>query len=70
VQTPADEAITDRTARRRHVLQRLHQEAAAQEALPTDDDLAQALNVSRRTILRDIQALAEEGIRIATRARR
>lgn len=67
---PIDATIDDRTARRRHVLQRLHAQALAQNALPTDDDLALALDVSRRTILRDIQALAETGIEIRTRARR
>jgi tetratricopeptide (TPR) repeat protein len=70
VRAPEDEAIPAKTARRRHRLQRLLQEAAAQQAVPTDDDLAQALGVSRRTILRDMAALAEAGLAIPTRRRR
>lgn len=56
--TVADELVTPPAARRQQVIQRLLQEAAAQGAAPADDDLAQALNVSRRTILRDRRALA------------
>ncbi len=55
--TVADELAASPAARRQQVIQRLLQEAAAQGAAPTDDDLAQALNVSRRTVLRDRQAL-------------
>lgn len=51
--TVADELATSPAARRQQIIQRLLQEAAAQGAAPTDDDLAQALGVSRRTILRD-----------------
>lgn len=57
--TVADELVAPAAARRQHILQRLLHEAAAQGAAPTDDDLAQALGVSRRTVLRDRQALAD-----------
>ncbi|HRQ37790.1 MAG TPA: tetratricopeptide repeat protein [Chloroflexota bacterium] len=56
--TVADELAASPAARRQQVIQRLLQEAAAQGAAATDDDLAQALGVSRRTVLRDRQALA------------
>jgi DNA-binding SARP family transcriptional activator/tetratricopeptide (TPR) repeat protein len=70
VHAPADEAISDRSERRRFVLKRLLDEAAGQGAAPTDDDLAQALGVSRRTILRDMEALEQAGIKRATRKRK
>ena len=55
---PDDDAIRDKGSRRRHRLVRLVDEAADAGAAPTDDDLAAALGVSRRTILRDIELLA------------
>jgi len=51
---PEDELIDEPAARRRHVLTRLLAEAAAHGATPTHDQLAAALGVSRRTILRDL----------------
>jgi hypothetical protein len=69
VRAPADEAILDKTARRRHVLRRLLNEARAQGATPTDDDLAHALHVSRRTIERDMAALQKAGHPLSTRRR-
>jgi tetratricopeptide (TPR) repeat protein len=54
---PDDEAISDKGARRRHRLVRLLDEAAAAGGSPTDDALAAALGVSRRTILRDFEML-------------
>jgi DNA-binding SARP family transcriptional activator len=54
---PDDAAIGGKAERRRHRLRRLLTEAALHEAAPTDDDLARALGVSRRTILRDIAVL-------------
>lgn len=66
---PGDDLITPLAARRQHIIHRLITEAIAQGALPTDDDLAQALDVSRRTILRDIQRLQEQGMEIKTRQR-
>lgn len=60
VNTPEDEAIADKTEQRQHRLRRLLAESAAQGAAPTDDDLAKALQVSRRTILRDMQELTDQ----------
>ena len=55
-----DSLIANPTERRRHVLQRLLAEAAEQGAIPTDDHLAAALGVSRRTVLRDKQAISRK----------
>jgi DNA-binding SARP family transcriptional activator/biotin operon repressor len=54
---------------RRHRILRLLAEAAAQGAAPTDQDLADALGVTRRTIETDMAALRCEGIPIETRRR-
>jgi tetratricopeptide (TPR) repeat protein len=70
VNAPEDEAISDKTVRRQHQLKRLLQQAESQHGAPTDEDLAQALGVSRRTILRDMQALAKEIPRLPTRKRK
>ena len=70
VNAPEDEIITDKAARRQHRLKRLLAESAAQGVAPTDDDLANALGVSRRTILRDMQELAQEFPRPPTRKRK
>jgi DNA-binding SARP family transcriptional activator len=59
-----------KAALRQHRLRRLLTEAGAQDAAPTDDDLAQALGVSRRTILRDMAALAQAGLPFPTRRRK
>jgi hypothetical protein len=67
---PEDAAIADRAEQRRHRLRRLLREAGAQGAAPTDDDLAQALGVSRRTILRDMEALAHTQTMHVTRKRK
>lgn len=67
---PEDDAIRSKTARRQHRLQRLLAEAEAQNAAPTDDDLAQTLGVSRYTILRDMAALAQAGHKASTRRRK
>ena len=55
-----DEAMGDKTQLRRQRIKRLLEQAESQGAAPTDDDLAGALGVSRRTILRDLQAMAQE----------
>ncbi len=68
--TPADTTIGDKTTQRQQRLRRLLTEAAAQGAAPTDDDLAEALGVSRRTILRDMAALAQTGDLPGTRRRK
>jgi len=62
VDAPEDEAFTDKAERRQHRLKRLLAESSTQNAAPTDDDLASALGVSRRTMLRDMQMLREEMI--------
>lgn len=59
-----------KVALRRNRLARLIAEARAQSAAPTDGDLAQALNVTERTIAADIQALRAAGHTIATRRRK
>lgn len=69
VASPDDERFARADERRRHALRRLLSEAAAQGAAPTDADLAGALGVSRRTILRDMAALAAEGASPPTRRR-
>jgi len=55
---PDDLLIEEPAARRRHVLARLLNTATAHGAIPTHDQLAAALGVSRRTILRDLPLLA------------
>ncbi|NJN99219.1 MAG: DUF1670 domain-containing protein [Anaerolineales bacterium] len=70
INAPEDEAIPSKSAQRLHRLRRLLVEATAQSAAPTDDDLAQALGVSRRTILRDMTALAQAGLTFPTRRRK
>lgn len=70
VNAPEDEAISDTAEHRHFVLHRLLSEAAAQGAAPTDDDLARALGVSRRTILRDMQVLEQAGAKRTTRKRK
>lgn len=67
---PGDDAVADAAMRRRFVLKRMLDESAAQGATPTDDDLARALGVSRRTVMRDMEALARFGVRHSTRRRR
>ncbi|HEY1016069.1 MAG TPA: DUF1670 domain-containing protein, partial [Herpetosiphonaceae bacterium] len=74
IHAPDDEAAAELraggSASRLRRLRRLLDEAAAQGAAPTDDDLAAALHVSRRTIIRDMRLLEEAGIAPATRRRR
>jgi tetratricopeptide (TPR) repeat protein len=69
VYAPEDDLIQKKAGRRRQALQRIIAEAKIQGAAPTDDDLAAALGVSRRTILRDIQALSQAGVVLPTRRR-
>jgi DNA-binding Lrp family transcriptional regulator len=56
-------------ALRRVRIQRLLEEALAQEAAATQEDLAQVLQVSVRTIKRDCKALEEQGIYLPTRGK-
>lgn len=69
ISLPTDALIASSVARRRHILQRLLTEAEAQGAAPTDTDLADVLGVSRRTILRDMEALAADNVTLPTRRR-
>ncbi len=55
---------------RRHRLRRLIAEAGAQNAAPTDSDLAAALGVARRTIERDMATLSDQGESLPTRRRK
>jgi tetratricopeptide (TPR) repeat protein len=66
---PEDNAIADKTGRRRYRLERLMRQAEAYGAAPTDADLAEALGVSRRTILRDMQEIALDRSTPPTRKR-
>ena len=67
VAAPEDEAIRGKVARRRHRLLRLLREAIAQGATPTVDQLAQVLQVSVRTVKRDLAALRAAGHATPTR---
>jgi DNA-binding SARP family transcriptional activator/DNA-binding transcriptional ArsR family regulator len=70
VELPEDENIPGRIARRRHRIRRLLREAAEQSAAPTVHDLAEALDVSARTIERDLAALRDAGYEVRTRGTR
>jgi tetratricopeptide (TPR) repeat protein/biotin operon repressor len=65
-----DDQILDKTKRRQHQLQRLCAQALEQGALPTVEDLAQALETSVATIKRDLSALRDAGIQLNTRGAR
>ncbi len=67
IAAPEDDRIRNKTARRRHRLQRLMAEAKQQQGAPTVDDLAKALGVSRATIKRDLASLRQAGVAIYTR---
>jgi hypothetical protein len=66
---PEAETIPDKVDARHYRIQRLMAEAAEQGAAPTDHDLAAALGVSRRTILRDLAAMEAAGVALRTRGR-
>lgn len=66
----ADDAVCDKTERRRHRLLRLMHEAAEQSAAPTVEALATALKASERTIKRDLAALRAKGHDVRTRGAR
>ena len=55
------------TVLRQSRIQRLLDEAVAQGAVATQEDLAQALHVSVRTIKRDCAALQQQGVSLPTR---
>jgi DNA-binding SARP family transcriptional activator/predicted ATPase len=67
---PEDSLLEDKGERRRAAICRMLGEAASQGAAPTDEDLAAALGVSRRTILRDMETLASQGVFLPTRKRK
>ncbi len=67
ITSPEDDGWKDPVERRRGRLRRLLQEADGQDAAPTVDDLAQALDVSVRTIRRDLASLRANGFRASTR---
>lgn len=67
---PDDEEIPSPVERRRRRLQRLVTEARNQGALPSIEQLAEALGVSASTVGRDLKALREAGCRLATRGTR
>jgi len=70
VAAPADDQFGSGTDLRHHRLLRLLAEAEAHNAAPTVADLAGALDVSVRTIRRDLQALRRSGIAVVTRGAR
>jgi len=67
---PEDDEIATRPDRRRHRLLRLLRQATDQSAAPTVADLAAALDVSPRTIKRDLAALRAQGHEAHTRGTR
>jgi len=60
-------AAEGKVALRRARIRRLLDEAAAQDGVPTERDLAEALGVTPRTIRSDVAALREAGHRVRTR---
>ncbi|MEM7801243.1 MAG: BTAD domain-containing putative transcriptional regulator, partial [Chloroflexota bacterium] len=69
IHAPADDAAASKASRRRAQIRRLTYEAAEQGASPSDQEIAHALGVSRRTVLRDIKELEAAGHTILTRGR-
>ncbi len=70
VAAPQDDDIVERVARRRHRILRLLRQAAEQSAAPNIGHLADALDVSARTIRRDLAALRAQGHEVRTRGSR
>ncbi|MEW5870492.1 MAG: AAA family ATPase [Chloroflexota bacterium] len=70
IETPDDAALTEKGERRKVQVMRLLDEANAQGAAPTVDDLANALQTSRATIKRDLAALRQAGHVVITRGGR
>lgn len=67
---PHDGTIQGKKALRQHRLQRLVEEAVVQGAIPTAAELATALQVSEKTIHRDLQQLRRQGTPLPTRGSR
>lgn len=70
VTAPEDAATSGTVARRRQRLMRLLREATQQGAAPPLDILAETLDVSQRTLKRDLAALRAQGHTIRTRGTR
>jgi predicted ATPase/DNA-binding SARP family transcriptional activator len=70
VEAPEDEGVPGKVPCRRHRLLRLLDQAEAQGAAPTLDDLADALSVSPSTVKRDLAELRKQGHSVQTRGRR
>jgi DNA-binding SARP family transcriptional activator len=70
VEAPEDVDVPDVGERRRRQILRLLDEATAQGAAPTVDDLADAIGASRSTVRRDLAALRQIGARTPTRGSR
>ncbi len=70
VDSPEDKSIANKVARRQYRLARLLREAEEQDAAPTVDDLAGALEVSPGTVKRDLSALRRAGHEVQTRGSR
>ena len=64
---PEDSLIERKAAQRHHRLLRLLREAGEQSAAPTVDDLAAVLDVTSRTVKRDLAALRAAGYDVRTR---
>ena len=67
IAAPEDNSISGKADRRRHRLLRLLREATAQFAAPPIAALSTALDVSERTIKRDLAALRAAGHPVSTR---
>ncbi len=70
VNHPDDQWIRSKKARRQQQLARVLQEAAAQDAAPTVDDLAEVLEAGKATIKRDLAELRAAGQEVITRGSR
>jgi DNA-binding SARP family transcriptional activator/DNA-binding transcriptional ArsR family regulator len=66
ISAPEDETISNKTERRRGRLLRLLEEARSQGAAPNYDHLAEALEVTRRTIERDMVILRQRNADLPT----
>lgn len=70
VENRDDHRVTDSATRRRQRTMRLLDEANAQGAAPTVEDLAETLDVSRSTVRRDLAAIRRAGKPARTRGSR